>query len=258
MSIRDLVRTVTPSPLWEYLRRKKRLLRISDYLKTTYMDGFVILDREIKYGEEGRKARFLDGEQYYSQVYQDYVLDRFIFHGKTGGFFIDIGGNDPIIGNNTYFFENSRSWTGLAFEPIESRRGKWPISLKTECLPFAWGSAEGEADFCEHEASDRSGFAGTVNYEGGVKSHYKVSVRRLADILDERGIKHVDFVSLDVEGAELEVLKGIDFSRVNIYCFTIENFRGHAQEKRIRKFMIEAGYKIKARLWIDEVWVKDR
>ena len=257
MSIRNFVKAATSSAIWEYLRRKKRIFRIGDYLMSTPMDSFVILDREIKYGEEGTKARFIDGEQYYSQIYQDYVLDRLIFHGKTGGFFLDIGGNNPVSMNNTYFFERNWGWTGLAFEPVPTQRGKWASSRKTECLPFALGSAEGEMEFCEYDSSDRSGFSETVKYEGSVKASYKVPVRRLADILDERGIRHVDFVSLDVEGAELDVLKGIDFSRVDIDCFVIENFRGLSQERRIRKFMMEAGYKIKARLWLDEIWIKN-
>ena len=101
-----------------------------------------------------------------------------------------------------------------------------------------------------------SGLSDEVEYGGKVKARYKVPIKRLADILDERGIKHVDFVSLDVEGAEIGVLSGIDFSRVDIDCFTIENNKGWQREKRLRRFMINAGYRLKARLWLDEVWIK--
>ena len=103
-----------------------------------------------------------------------------------------------------------------------------------------------------------SGFTEDVEYTGSVRARYAVPVRRLADILSERGITHVDLVSLDVEGAEIEVLSGIDFSLVEIECFTIENNKGREREVRIRKFMKDAGYKLIARLWLDDVYVKVR
>ena len=141
---------------------------------------------------------------------------------------------------------------------MPEQRGKWAESRTTECLPYALGRTDSETEFCEYEDHYMSGFSDKVDYRGNVKSRWKVPVRRLSGILEERGIKHVDFVSLDVEGAEIEVLKGIDFSRVDIECFTIENNKGFKLEQGIRKFMTEAGYRIKAKLWLDEVWVKAR
>lgn len=259
MSVKRFLKSVVPAPLWAYLRKRKTRMRIlsamKQYMKSSSMDGFIVLKEAEEYGKTGK---IFDGEQYYSQAYQDYFLDKFIFGKKEGGFFLDIGGNDPVNINNTYFFEKNRGWNGLAFEPMPEQRGKWAASRKTECLPYALGSKDGEKEFCEYEDHYMSGFSDEVDYDGKVKSRWKVQVRRLAGILDERGIKHVDFVSLDVEGAEIEVLKGIDFSRVDIECFTIENNKGFKLEHDIRKFMTEAGYRIKARLWLDEVWVKAR
>lgn len=254
-----MVKAVTPSPVWEYLRRKKTkhdtLSELKSYLQSADMRAFILLDGWETISET---RKIFGNEEYYSQACQDVFLDRFIFRGKEGGFFLDIGGNDPVTINNTYFFEKNRGWSGLAFEPLASQRGKWDSLRKIECLPFALGSTEGEAEFCEYEAHYMSGFSDEVDYSGKIKAQYKVPVRRLAGILEERGIKHVDFVSLDVEGAEIEVLKGIDFSRVDIECFTIENNKGFKREQRIRKFMTEAGYRIRAKLWLDEVWIKDR
>ena len=53
----------------------------------------------------------------YSQLGQDtYVLNHF-FKGKKNGIYCDVGGNNPIILNNTYAFEKI-GWTGVVFEPI--------------------------------------------------------------------------------------------------------------------------------------------
>lgn len=257
MSVKRFLKSVAPAPLWAYLRKRKARMRIlsavKQYMKSSSMEGFIVL----KEGEEyGRTGKIFDGEQYYSQAYQDYFLDKFIFCKKEGGFFLDICGNDPVKINNTYFFEKNRGWTGLAFEPMPELCGKWKDSRTAECLPYALGSIDGETEFCEYEDHYMSGFSDEVDYDGKVKSRWKVPVRRLAGILEERGIKHVDFVSLDVEGAEIEVLKGIDFSRVEIDCFIIENNKGFMRERGIRNFMTEAGYRIKARLWLDELWIK--
>ena len=261
MGIKTIIKSVTPYPVWEYLRRKKQSLSMSlsmkQYLRSTGaggFNGFFVLDSEENYAKTGK---VFNGEQYYSQAYQDYFLDNYIFRKKHGGFFLDIGGNDPVNINNTYFFEKSRGWKGLAFEPMTAQREKWKTSRETECLPYALGRADGEAEFCEYYDHGMSGFSKEVEYSGSVKARYKVPVRRLTDILSERGISHVDFVSLDVEGAEIDVLRGIDFSKVEIDCFTIENNKGLRRERRLRKFLREAGYRLKAKLWLDEVWLKN-
>ena len=233
-----------------------KLSVIEEYMRSTGLEGFESFVLLGNWPDLESFGKVFNGTQYYSQALQDYFLDSFIFSKKEGGIFLDIGGNDPVNINNTYFFEKSRGWSGLAFEPITAQREKWKTSRNTECLPYALGRITGEVEFCEYDAHFMSGFSEEVDYSGKVKSRYKVPVRRLADILDERGIKHVDFVSLDVEGAEIDVLQGIDFSHVEIDCFTIENNKGWQKEKRLRKFMIDAGYSIKARLWIDEVWVR--
>ena len=61
-------------------------------------------------------------------------------------------------------------------------------------------------------------------------------------------------MSLDVEGTELKVLNGIDFSKVEINYIVMENDKGN--EKALRNFLWDKGYKIKAKLWWDEIWMK--
>ena len=92
---------------------------------------------KIRYGQACYVPRMIDfnqvlrsdggrhswGENYYSQCGQDWFLD-FLFSYKNNGFFLDIGGNDPIFINNTYFFEK-KGWEGLAFEPLKKYQEKW-------------------------------------------------------------------------------------------------------------------------------------
>ena len=146
--IKQMVKAVTPAPVWERLRQAKRehkaLKLLREYMRSAEPEdfyNFYLLDSK----ELCRKGKIFGGEQYYSQVGQDYFLDSIIFYRKQGGFFLDIGGNDPVSINNTYFFEKNRAWKGLAFEPLAEQREKWKDSRTTECLPFALGSTTGEA-----------------------------------------------------------------------------------------------------------------
>ena len=260
--VKSAVKSVMPSSALEWLRFQKARMNFAHEVRYFYpfkSGGFVLLPEYSKLSEYQKSTGMvIDGEKYYSQMMQDFFLDRFIFCKKEGGFFLDIGGNDPIWINNTYFFEKNRNWKGLAFEPMKALNDKWKTARKTKCLPIALDSQTGETEFCEYEEDSMSGFTSEVEFSGKVRSRYKVPVRRLADVLDERGIKHVDFVSLDVEGAETRVLNGIDFSKVEIDYFTIENNKGASREKSIREFMKGHGYKLIARLWVDDIYVKDK
>jgi len=197
--------------------------------------------------------RKLGDTQYYSQEYQDMYFDNFIFKRKQNGFFLDIGANDPIVINNTYFFEKERNWTGLAFEPNPAKCVKWKELRKTECVNVALGDKYDEQTFVEYKYDAMSGMKGVVEFNGEIAKEYKVPVRRVADILKNRGIDKIDFVSLDVEGAELSVLNGFDFNscQVNYFCVECDEKSGGYQ---VRQFLVHKGYKLIARMWQDDIW----
>ena len=193
----------------------------------------------------------------YSQYGQDAFLFLMVFGGqKTDGMFLDIGGNDPVNINNTYLFEQ-KGWTGLAFEPIKAQADKWGGVRKTPCYNVAIGMTEDEVEFTERGTHQHSGIG--ITSEGEDSVTYKVKQRKLSNILEENDIKHIDLVSIDVEGYEMNVLKGIDFDNVDITCFCIENNEdgGLIPDLSLRKFMIEKGYRLIARLSIDDVFIKE-
>lgn len=194
--------------------------------------------------------------QYYSQENQDIYFDNFIFNRKENGVFLDIGANDPIFINNTYFFEKERGWTGLAFEPNPKKFDLWAKQRKTKCINVALGAYDGEQAFVEYEEDYMSGLKYKVDFNGKIAKEYKVPVRRIADILKNNGIDKVDFVSLDVEGAELDVLKGFDFNSCRIDYFCVEcdkKVNGYP----VRRFLASNGYKLIARMWHDDIWNRE-
>ena len=218
-----------------------------------YQYGFTALrDMDNDFGEKQ-----FNGETFYSQFRQDIFLRYLLFPDKNDGVFLDVGGNHPITINNTYYFEKI-GWTGLAFEPTRKNNSLWPEKRSTPCLPVALGQQEAWLEFVEYEDDTMSGLKDNVHFEGKVKDTYQVKVRLLKDVLKEHDIKKVDFMSLDVEGGELDVLKGIDFEAVDINCILIENDKSGKKERKIRNFLRNHGYYLYARLLIDDVWVKRR
>ena len=158
----------------------------------------------------------------------DTKLERYMDH--DGGFFIEVGANDGYAQSNTYYFEKLRGWRGILIEGIpelnrECRRNR-KRSRVFDCALVAddhrgshvamryanlMSLVEGAMPGREAEAAHiREGLAVQK-----LEASYTVDVpvRTLTSILEECEVGEIDLFSLDVEGYELQVLKGLDLTR---------------------------------------------
>jgi FkbM family methyltransferase len=153
----------------------------------------------------------------YAQNFEDVMLAR-CFPGPTG-FYVDVGANDPDIDSVTRVFYE-RGWSGINIEPIAANfarlKKRRPRDLN---LHLAAGDADGAITFYEigqwHGYSTIDAAIAAQHRRDGLEIIEQTTpLRRLASILDEhaRG-KTIDFLSVDVEGAELSVLAGADLDR---------------------------------------------
>ncbi len=208
-------------------------------------------------------------KNYYSQFGQDDFVLKKVFTNKTDGFFIDIGANHPIQGSNTYLLERN-GWKGLAFEPQESLNKLWPINRKTPCLKCVIGPENKYVSFIEGKEEEH-GLSGVEGFNKCSTDHRKVTVqqRKFSDIISEHGIKKIDYLSIDVEGYELNVLKSIDFSQADIKLISVENDLGFKNipfigkrlgselgNNNLRKFIENEGYTYIARIMCDDFFIK--
>ncbi len=200
---------------------------------------------------------------YASQAGQDVLVDR-IFDRKRGGTFVDVGGYDGVTGSNTIFFEHWRGWTGVLVEPVKLHLEQAMTVRSCPCFGYAVAATEGTADFIAvtNGFTQMSGLSDS--YDQRMLEHVradprhaetilKVPTRTLSGILHEAGIIHPDFVSLDIEGGELVVLKEFPFNLHHVGAWAIENNTGGAE---IANLMRDNGYDLIEFCGPDEIYIR--
>jgi FkbM family methyltransferase len=141
----------------------------------------------------------------YSQAGQDEWVADLIGHG---GYFVDVGAYDGVSTSNTLMLERDFDWLGICIEP---NTGVYVSLLANRsCITT------------DVAASDHDGF---VQFDGNVVgTGPPVACRTLAVILEKAGAPScIDYLSVDVEGHEMEVLRGMDFDRWDVQLITIEH-----------------------------------
>jgi len=176
--------------------------------------------------------------KFYGQHQQDQFIEENFLKGYKNGFFIDIGAHDGITFNNTLYFEKYNNWTGINIEPIKKVFDKLVINRPNNInLNCAVCNNDGETDFlCNTGYTEMiSGIKDNFDMRHFYRLHrenqlmgsttevIKVKTKKLETILDENNIKHINYLSIDVEGAEFEVIKSINFNKVFIDVIGFEN-----------------------------------
>jgi len=162
----------------------------------------------------------------YTQNMEDYHLS-LAFAGQKSGTYIDIGAGHPVADNVSFWFYE-RGWQGIVIEPQPELAALYarlrPRDLVVQGLV---GRNDGEADF--HLVERLHGFSTTVQHHADKAKAFGVDYRTvrlpvttLAKVGERLAGKPIDFLKVDVEGAEAEVLFGGDWRRVRPKVLVIE------------------------------------
>lgn len=194
--------------------------------------------------------RTVSDRTYYSQFGEDEILSE-LFGGKRQGVCVEVGANDGVTDSVTYHFEQL-GWRCILVEPnpdlCKLIRGNRNATLY-ECaasdqtgfatLHIAEGAsrAHGVSTICGDEEAQRR-----IKGYGFTSRPVKVGKRRLDDLLGESNIENgIDFMSIDVEGHEYEVLQGFTLKRWKPKILVIED-NSNRSDPRVRSYLASHDY----------------
>lgn len=182
-----------------------------------------------------------------AEYHQDYYLyTRHFSRLKRRGIYLDIAANDPRSASTTYFLDACLGWEGMCVEAdprhTASLRKYRTCHVTSTCVSNSEGQ---KVSYLIHGV--RGGISETNKNLKELQSLEKTGHRTpmtcttVRRIMQENGVTHVDYLSLDVEGHELMVLQGVDWDRAVFKVITVE-----ATEKDIfpivEDFLISKGY----------------
>ena len=189
-----------------------------------------------------------------SGVRQDlFVISQLNF--KPFGYFVEIGAFDGKTSSNTYLLEKKFNWNGILVEPSRNLQSLLKRNRKAN-LDFraAWSVSKLLLDFSELGTSQLSTITqvlskNDVQYKNRMsqvgKDNFLVETVSLTDLLTENNAPYeIDYVSIDTEGSELEVLEGFDFSKYKVSIFTVEHNYNEERRAKIREIMTRNHFKL--------------
>jgi len=187
--------------------------------------------------------------KFYSQNGEDAILNK-IFKNQKNGFFIEVGCIDGKRFSNTLMLEE-KGWKGMCIEAhsdyIDILKKNRPNSIICHCA-----ASEKNENNISFYANDRGSLSSLDKSQGEIwKKQYKkyftgfkkqtIKKRRLDYLFKKYNIKKIDVLSIDVEGHEIEVLKGINFNEIKPRVLIIES-ESKTHEDQIDKILLPLGY----------------
>lgn len=195
---------------------------------------------------DNRKLREHAGEERLVELF---------FDDANEGVFVEVGANEPKTFSQTWHLEQ-RGWRGLLVEPIpelcERLRKERPHStiIQAAC---AGPDQRGTAEFHIARHSGQSTLMrDQVNVNVEFARMETVNVTTLNDVLDEAALPSLDFVSIDVEGAQLDVLRGFDLQSHRPRLLLMED---HLHDLETHRHLTGKGYQLVKRTGLNNWYV---
>jgi FkbM family methyltransferase len=184
---------------------------------------------------------------FYSKSEIDQELIAFLLLGREG-FFVEFGACDGILGSNTYFLEKTQGWTGILAEPIPSFFRQIEKHRKARAYPYAiFPTKKASIQFIETRQKGLSTISGYENSDRHSQLRtsgtvYRVKTITLFELLKRaKAPRVIDFLSIDTEGGEFEILAKFPFEEFNFKFISVEHNHSNNRNK-LRTLLNDKGY----------------
>lgn len=175
----------------------------------------------------------------------DVKLDE-LFNKKKNGFYIELGAFDGLTQSNTAFFEFYRNWNGILIEPslgsfqlcLNNRPKSYTINAC--CVSNEYNNSTILGDFNSVTMSSVDGKRLNTPKNNLVEVKSITLEKVLDDYFNEHGERNIDFISIDTEGYELEVLNGLNLNKYKPSYLLIEIYKH--DYNNISSFLLNHGY----------------
>jgi FkbM family methyltransferase len=161
---------------------------------------------------------------------------------KREGTFLEFGAYDGVTFSNTFLLEKRLNWSGVLIDPIPKHFKQ--MKLNRGCISIHAAITVSKKEFVKILESPASNLSRPVSKRSVTNKTHKVPAFTLAEIMDKYfPAKSLDFLSIDVEGEDLEILASVDFSKYEINAICVEH-NNRINSKEILKYMEESGYEL--------------
>jgi FkbM family methyltransferase len=168
---------------------------------------------------------------------------------QRAGFFVEFGATNGKSLSNTFLLEKHFGWSGILCEPARSwlpaLQKNRTAKIDTRCV---YSNSEVKINFLETEVGELStieGFGADDGHSESREAHrsYEVNAVTLLDLLNyHHAPKHVDFLSIDTEGSEFEILDAFDFSQYTFGAIAVEH-NYSANREKVKTLLLSQGYR---------------
>jgi hypothetical protein len=183
----------------------------------------------------------IGGVTYPSEIGQDKWVIGKMFPGVTNGFFLDVGSGHGTIGSNTKALEEL-GWTGICVDPFPTHMEGRTCRMEKVVVSSVAGQI---VKF--HTHAGLGGIADTLGKwkaEAEKSPAVELTTITLGEVLAGAGApSFIHFLSLDIEGAELEALRGVPFDKYRFGAMAIEHNDEEPKRSDLLKFLGEKGYR---------------
>ena len=204
------------------------------------------------------KLRF---DIFFGNKNQDKWVVEEVFNFKKNGYFVDLAATDGFHENNTFFLEKRLAWKGICIEPNKNFYNTLKKTRKAKCFCKIITSKKTDVEYIIN-----GGVGGIIgdNYDNNKKKRAnlinkerkknKIETRKsisFYEILKQaKAPKIIDYLSLDVEGAEYEVFKNFPFRKYKFMSMTIER-----PPKKLNKLLFKNGYRFVKNYKVDGFYI---